>query len=102
MRARVNIRPLSVAALAVISCGPSREVSHQNVSARETSGTKRPEATPTISLGRFAFVDSSGTQLLALGPLADPSKILGAVCSRGLVLPVRYDRRQAQQPGDNG
>ena len=51
--------------------------------------------------GTFAYVDSSGTQLLALGALADPSKVVGAVCSRGSVYPARYDRRQHGQPDNN-
>jgi hypothetical protein len=39
--------------------------------------------------------------LLALGSLADPSKIVGAVCSGGPALPARYDRRQGGQKDDS-
>ena len=56
---------------------------------------------PLTLEGTFAYVDSSGTQLLALGALADPSKVVGAVCSRGSVHPARYERRQHGQPDDN-
>lgn len=52
--------------------------------------------------GSFAYVDSTGTHLLALGALGDPSEIRGAICSTGLPLKVRYDRRQGRQKGDNG
>lgn len=50
----------------------------------------------------FAYVDSSGTQLLALGPLAAPTAMLGAVCGGENVLHVAHDRRQERGKEDTG
>lgn len=52
--------------------------------------------------GTFAYGDSSGTELLALGAVDDPAAVIGAVCFGARVLPVRYDRTQESGPGDTG
>ena len=65
-----------------------------------TRAQRAPQGRLTLQ-GTFAYADSSGTQLLALGPLADPSKVVGAVCSGGSVLPARYDRRQRGERDDS-
>jgi hypothetical protein len=52
--------------------------------------------------GSFAFVDSDGTQLLALDSLADPSTISSALCSGGVALTAQYDHRATRQSSDNG
>jgi hypothetical protein len=71
--------------------------------ARDTATAQAPRAPerPVSLQGTFAYVDASGTQLLALGSPGDPSKVVGAVCSGGQVLPVRWDRRQHGQKGDS-
>ena len=56
---------------------------------------------PGIAHGTFAYVDSTGTELLALDSLADPSTIVGALCSGAVARPVRFDRKQVRQPHDN-
>ena len=61
-----------------------------------------PSLAPVASHGSFAYADSSGTQLLVLDSLPDPSTIRGAICSGGVALRVRYDRRQPRHPKDNG
>jgi hypothetical protein len=100
VNSRRLIQLLNALTLLPIGCKPSGGVSRQNASAPDTSTTQAPQGTATLP-GSFAYVDSSGTQLLALSPLTDPSKILGAVCSGGSVLPARYDRRQGGQKDDN-
>jgi hypothetical protein len=74
-----------------------------NAAARDPSTTQAPPARQrAVSLsGTFAYADSSGTQLLALGSLADPSTVVGAMCSGRSVLPARYERRQHGQRDDN-
>ena len=72
----------------------------RDTSAGDTSTTPTPRR-PAPLQGTFAYVDSSGTQLLALGTLADPATVVGAVCPGGRVLPVRYDRRQRGQRDDS-
>lgn len=62
----------------------------------------QPSFSPTAAHGSFAYVDSSGTRLLSLNPVPDPSTILGAVCSGALALQVRYEGRRTQQQNDNG
>jgi hypothetical protein len=52
--------------------------------------------------GAFGYVDSSGTELLALDSLPSPSNVRGAICAGAAVQPVRYDRWQARRPEDNG
>ena len=96
------IRVVRLAALAVMvaGCKPSPTPSHGTGSALDSSSAAAPPATAMV--GRFAYADSAGAHLLALGALEDPSTIVGAVCGEGRVLPVRYDRRQTRQPRDNG
>lgn len=50
----------------------------------------------------FAYVDSSGTQLLALGPLASPSAVRGTICGGSKALHVAHDRRQERGEQDTG
>jgi hypothetical protein len=73
-----------------------------NTSGRDTSTMQAPQVLqgPVSLQGTFAYVDATGTQLLALSSRADPSKAVGAVCSGGLALPIRWDRRQHGQRDD--
>lgn len=52
--------------------------------------------------GGFAYVDSAGTELLALDSLPSPSDIRGAICGGAAALPIGYDRWQARRSGDTG
>lgn len=87
-------------AILAIGCDPSPRAMGQV----DSSVVASPEsAAPTpASRGSFAYADSSGTRLLALDSVPDPSTILGALCSKALTLPVRYDRRQTRRPDDTG
>lgn len=92
-----------IGAIALLAVGCDRAPED---SGRSDSSLIVVTAIPTLAAagmkGSFAYVDSSGTLLLALDSVPDPSTILGAVCWGGVALPVRYDRRQARQAGDNG
>lgn len=92
-----------ISAVAILGVGCDRA---PDESVRSGSSVVVVTAIPTLAAagmkGSFAYVDSSGTQLLALDSVPDPSTILGALCWGGIALPVRYDRRQARQAGDNG
>jgi hypothetical protein len=90
---------IGVAAILVVGCKPGASAAGD--SSVILSAAKAPSA-PLAAEGSFAFVDSSGTQLLAVDSLTDPSRIMGALCSGGVALPVRYDRRQGRQSNDNG
>lgn len=48
----------------------------------------------------FAYADTTGTQLMALEPVANHSAIRKALCKHGQVLDVRYGRTQAARPAD--
>ncbi len=95
------IRLLGALAALAAGCKPSPAARRQESPASNpaNAGTQ-PTASPLP--GSFAYVDPSGTQLLALGPLEDPARILGAICPRGLIARVRFDRTQDRQPDDNG
>lgn len=54
------------------------------------------------SVFSFAYVDSSGTQLLALSPLAAPTAVRGAICGAANALHVTHDRRQERGQEDTG
>jgi hypothetical protein len=75
-------------------------------STRSDSSVARTDGKPALvtsaTRGSFAFVNSDGTQLLALDSLADPSAIRGALCSGGVALPARYDHPATRQSSDNG
>ena len=91
----------AVSALAA-GCKPSGGVSRERASAPDpatTQDSQAPQRAVTLE-GTFAYVDSSGTQLLARSSVAHPSKVVGAVCAGGPVLPARYDRRQPGQKDD--
>lgn len=104
-RARMNTckqaHAITVVVVLVMGCERARPAS-----ARSDSSVVPFAAKPALGLmaaeGSFAYVDSGGTQLLALDSLQDPSTIIGALCSRGIALPVRYERRMTRQSNDNG
>jgi hypothetical protein len=91
------------AAVAALAIGCKRSPSVSTVSHSPLDSTKAAsQPAPATPPGDFAYADSSGTRLLATGSLSDPTKIRGAICSGGLVLPVRYDRRQGHSKKDTG
>jgi hypothetical protein len=92
---------IAAVAIVAIRCERAPGESARSSASVDASATS---STPTavVAQGSFAYVDPSGAQLLALDSLPDPSAIIGALCSGGIALPVRYDRRQARQPNDNG
>jgi hypothetical protein len=98
---QAHIRLISAVALLVIGCERAPGGSVRRDSSVVLAAAETPLAA-VAAQGSFAYVDSSGTQLLAVDSLPDPSTIFGALCSRGVALPVRYDRKQARQANDNG
>ncbi len=78
-----------------LSCRPSPGRSGQSAPPPDTL-SDIPARTPSTSSGSFAYVDSTGTQLLAFVALHEPIKIRAAACAGVGVLPVRYDRRLSQ------
>lgn len=52
--------------------------------------------------GAFAFSDSSGTRVLALGTLKHPEKIHTLVTPTGQELPVRFEASQPESPQSTG
>jgi len=52
--------------------------------------------------GAFAYVDTSGSLLLALSSPGDAARIRAALCAEGRAFPVTFDHRQAASPADNG
>ncbi len=56
----------------------------------------------TVLAGSFAYVDSSGTRLLALSSLAQPAGIRAAVCAGSRSFQVQFERTQVRQDVDNG
>ena len=83
-----------------VGCAETPGVSRGSPPAGASDSTAAP-ATPN-PLGHFGYVDSSGTQLLAIGTIEAPTGIVGAVCADGHVFPVRHDRKQARRRGDTG
>lgn len=96
-----NALVIGAAALLGIACDKPAGRSLRSDSSVATVREK-PAVSVSAAGGSFAYVDSSGTQLLALDSVPDPSAIRGAVCQGNPVFPVRYDRRQTRQPADNG
>jgi hypothetical protein len=99
--ARIKAPAFGAVAMLIAGCErtPGASVGHD--SSVTLSAVKAPSAAITAQ-GSFAYVDSSGTQLLAVDSLPDPSTIVAALCSGGVALRVGYDRRQARRPNDNG
>ncbi|MFL5481906.1 MAG: hypothetical protein ACJ8AK_06920 [Gemmatimonadaceae bacterium] len=92
---------LTTAVILLGACGRTQPVSRTKDSsvAHTDAGTA---LVSRVTQGSFAFANSDGTQLLALDSLADPSTILGAVCSGGVAVTARYDHRATRQSGGNG
>jgi hypothetical protein len=92
-----------VAAVAMLAVGCDRTPdAAARIDSPVVAAPAQPPPTASASQGSFAYVDSTGTQLLALDSVPSPSTVRGALCFGGVALPVRYDRRQARQPSDNG
>jgi hypothetical protein len=101
MRICRQVQLISTIALVTIGCErPPNETGGSSSPAVAPTAKSQPAALDTT--GGFAYVDSSGTQMLALDSLPDPSTVTGALCPGGTALRVRYDRKQARRPNDNG
>lgn len=55
-----------------------------------------------LRAGRFGFVNTDGSEILALDSIANPALIRTAVCARAYVYRVAYARKQARHPAGNG
>ena len=84
-----------------IACKTSPDRLRESGANSDSYDAQALPATPILS-GIFAYADSSGTKLLALGAVDDSSKIIGAVCAKGRTFHVRYDRTQSRREADNG
>jgi hypothetical protein len=91
-----------IVAVAVLTIGCERAPASIRSDSSVIFSAENPRLDAHTTPGTFAYADSSGGWLLALDSVPDPSAILGALCSTGIALPVRYERRQARQPNDNG
>jgi hypothetical protein len=96
----ISWRVTGALAIVVIGCDPSPRATDQ-VDSKIPASPESPAPAPSTS-GSFAYVDSSGTRLLALDSVPDPSTIRGALCSKALALSVRYDRKQTRRSDDTG
>jgi hypothetical protein len=92
---------ICAASILCAACKAAPPASSRNDSAVAHTVVK-PASTATLTQGSFAYVNSDGTELLALDSLAAPSSISGAVCPGTGALRVRYDRRMGGQSDDNG
>ncbi len=99
---RCRERLIGATAILVIGCDPGPPSTVRSDSAIVPPREEATALAPAVAEGSFAYVDSSGARLLALDSVPDPSAILGALCSEGLTLPVRYDRKQTRHTNDNG
>ena len=84
---------------AVLLLGVSSHGSSQS-GAGGTQAKEPPGATEQH--GGFALRDRSGGRLLLIPNLSRPEILKTALCSRGLQVPVRFERRQAERQGGNG
>ena len=99
MTVRGILPALCTAMTVVWGCGADRNASGSDKSPPAASTSVEPTAPPLLA-GSFAYVDSTGTEVLALASLRDRSAIRGAVCSNGKPFQVHYERTQQEQKGN--
>jgi hypothetical protein len=64
------------------------------------AGQELPRA--TAEHGAFGLPDESGTRLIAVAAMPDAARVRTALCSDGSRVEVRFERRQAGLPDDDG
>ena len=67
--------------------------------AARTRSQELPRATP--AQGAFAFPDPTGRRLLVVADVAQPEGLHEAICNNGRRVPVRFEKRQVEQPNDS-
>lgn len=81
-------------------CGADRNASGADHAPSVASTSVQVASLPLLP-GSFAYVDSGGTEVLALAPVPDPSAIRGAVCSNARQFQVCHERVQKEQEGSS-